>query len=76
MIHIKENVFHLITQNTSYSFAVNSQKDLEHLYYGERIEAQENYDAFFEKRSMLLVSALYPENDVVYRIVNGKVVCD
>lgn len=68
MIHIKENVFHLITQNTSYIFAVNSQKDLEHLYYGERIEAQENYDAFFEKRSMLLVSALYPENDVVYGI--------
>lgn len=40
MIHIKENVFHLITQNISYIFAVNSQKDLEHLYYGERIEAR------------------------------------
>lgn len=68
MIHIKDNIFHLNTQNTSYIFAVTEYGDLQHLYYGDKISEQTDYSAFFEKRSMLLVSALYPENDITYGI--------
>lgn len=68
MIHIKDNVFHLNTQNTSYIFAVTPHGDLQHLYYGQKITPQKDYGAFIEKRSMLLVSALYPENDIAYGI--------
>lgn len=68
MIHVKDNVFHLNTQNTSYIFAVTAHGDLQHLYYGEKIQKQADYSAFFERRSMLLVSALYPENDITYGI--------
>ena len=63
MIHIKDNIFHLNTQNTSYIFAVTEYGDLQHLYYGDKISEQTDYSAFFENRSILLVSALYPEND-------------
>ncbi|MGN0545711.1 MAG: alpha-galactosidase [Acutalibacteraceae bacterium] len=68
MIHIKDNIFHLNTQNTSYIFAVTEHGDLQHLYYGDKISEKMDYSAFFEKRSMLLVSALYPENDITYGI--------
>lgn len=66
MIQITDNVFHLNTNNNSYIFAVTPHGDLQHLYYGSKIEFQKDYSSFFEKRSMLLVSALYPENDVAY----------
>lgn len=68
MIYIKDNVFHLNTKNTSYIFAVTPHGDLQHLYYGRKISPQKDYSAFIEKRSMLLVSALYPENDIAYGI--------
>lgn len=68
MIYIKNNVFHLNTQNTSYIFAVTPHGDLQHLYYGQKIALQEDYSALIEQRSMLLVSALYPENDIAYGI--------
>ncbi|MGN0519539.1 MAG: alpha-galactosidase [Candidatus Fimenecus sp.] len=67
-IYIKDNVFHLNTKNTSYIFAVTAHGDLQHLYYGKNIAPQTDYSAFFEQRSMLLVSALYPENDIAYGI--------
>ncbi len=67
-IYIKDNVFHLNTKNTSYIFAVTAHGDLQHLYYGKHIAPQTDYSAFFEQRSMLLVSALYPENDIAYGI--------
>lgn len=68
MIDTANNVFHISTQNTSYLFAVTSHGDLQQLYYGARIARQSSYAAFFEKRSMLLVSTLYPEGDVSYGI--------
>lgn len=68
MVFVKENVFHLKTKHTSYIFRVTNQGDLEHLYYGAKIEFQEDYDAFFQKNSLLLVSTLYPESDVTYGI--------
>lgn len=40
MICIKNNVFHLNTQNTSYIFAVTPHGGLQHLYYGQKIVSQ------------------------------------
>uniref|UniRef100_UPI003FEFA916 hypothetical protein n=1 Tax=Eubacterium sp. TaxID=142586 RepID=UPI003FEFA916 len=68
MIFVKNNVFHLNTAQSSYIFRVTEQGDLEHLYYGRKIKFQENYDAFFQKNSLLLVSTLYPKTDVTYGI--------
>lgn len=68
MLHIKDNIFHINTKNSSYIFRVTKHEDLEHLYYGERIEPLEDYNAFFQNRSLLLVSALYPKDDVTYGI--------
>lgn len=68
MIYIKDNIFHLSTENTSYIFRVTKYGDLENLYYGEKIAFQSDYTAFFQNRSLLLVSAMYPENDVSYGI--------
>lgn len=68
MIFVKNNVFHLNTVQSSYIFRVTEQGDLEHLYYGGKITFQEDYNAFFQKNSLLLVSTLYPETDVTYGI--------
>lgn len=68
MIYIKDNIFHLSTENTSYIFRVTKYGDLENLYYGEKIAFQSDYTAFFQNRSLLLVSEMYPENDVSYGI--------
>lgn len=68
MIQVKDNVFHINTKNTSYIFAVTKYGDLQQLYYGEKIEFQQDYKAFFQKRKLLLVSTLYPEYDVAYGI--------
>lgn len=64
MINIKDKIFHLNTENTSYIFRITKYGDLENLYYGEKITFQNNYEALFQNRSLLLVSAMYPENDV------------
>ncbi len=42
-------VFRLNTKNTSYIFRVLPTGHLEHLYYGERVKFQEEYDAIFPK---------------------------
>lgn len=68
MIFVKDSVFHLNTKHTSYIFGVTAQGDLEHLYYGAKIKFQEDYQAFFQSRSLLLVSTLYPETDFTYGI--------
>lgn len=68
MINIKDNVFHLNTSNTSYIFKVTKYGDLEHLYYGEKISFQKDYTSFFQNRTLLLVSTMYPEGDVSYGI--------
>lgn len=68
MIKLTKNVFHLNTNNTSYIFQITDYGDLEHFYYGEKINFSENYDSMKQKRSMLLVSSLYPDGDVSYGI--------
>ncbi len=68
MIFVKDNVFHLSTKSTSYIFHITKYGDLEHLYYGKRIDKQENYNSLIENRNLLLVSTLYPDNDVTYGI--------
>ena len=68
MIFVKSNVFHLNTKNTSYVFHITKYGDLEHLYYGKRIDKQENYNALIENRNLLLVSTLYPDGDITYSI--------
>lgn len=68
MIAVQDNVFHLNTKNTSYIFRVTDFGDLEHLYYGEKIAFQEDYTAFFQQNSLLLVSTLYPQTDCTYGV--------
>ena len=43
MITIKNNMFHLATENTSYIFYINESGIAEHLYYGKRLKNPE-YD--------------------------------
>ena len=40
MITVKNNVFRLDTPNTTYIFRVNALKQLEHLYYGARLQCE------------------------------------
>ena len=40
MITVKNNVFRLDTPNTTYIFRVNALKQLEHLYYGARLNGE------------------------------------
>ena len=51
MITIKNNMFHLATENTSYIFYINESGIAEHLYYGKRLKNPEyDIDALREKR--------------------------
>lgn len=68
MINLNKNVFHINTANSSYIFCINNHNDLQHLYYGKKIGLCNNYDAFFPKRSVLLVNGLFIEGDVTYGI--------
>lgn len=43
MIHVKNNVFYLATQNTSYIFRVSQTNHLESLYYGKKIPLQDDF---------------------------------
>ena len=66
---IKNNnnvIFHINTQNTSYVFCANKMNDIQQLYYGNKINYMDSYEAFFEKRNLLLVSSLYNEMDMTY----------
>ncbi len=52
MITIKNNVFHIATNNTSYVFFINESGLAEHLYYGRRLRAPEsNLEPLREKHS-------------------------
>ncbi|MCH5152786.1 MAG: alpha-galactosidase [Clostridiales bacterium] len=46
MINVKNNVFRIDTPNTTYIFRVNALKQLEHLYYGARLQCEFNDIAF------------------------------
>lgn len=51
MITVKNNMFHLATQNTSYIFYINESGIAEHLYYGKRLRNPEyDINALREKR--------------------------
>ena len=51
MITVKNNCFHLATENTSYVFFINERGIAEHLYYGRRLRAPEmDTDALRMKR--------------------------
>ncbi|MCR5732050.1 MAG: alpha-galactosidase [Sphaerochaetaceae bacterium] len=49
MISIKNKVFHLSTKRTSYVFALKEGGIIEHLYYGHRITAPEDYISTLEQ---------------------------
>ena len=63
-------LFKLDTSSTTYMFAVTEFDDLQHLYYGEKINEFPNYDSLTEKRNLLLVSSLYDERSIAYGIDN------
>ena len=46
MITVKNNIFRLDTPNTTYIFRVNALKQLEHLYYGARLNSEIDDVAF------------------------------
>lgn len=66
----KNTLFKLDTANTSYIFALTDFNDLQHVYYGEKLNELPDYQAVTEHRSLLLVSALYDSRNVAYGIDN------
>ena len=55
MITIKNNMFHLATENTSYIFYINESGIAEHLYYGKRLKNPEyDIDALREKKAAVI----------------------
>ena len=50
MITVKNNVFRLDTPNTTYIFKVNALKQLEHLYYGARLNCEITDVAFLTNK--------------------------
>lgn len=55
MILVNNNIFALHTKNTSYVFYVNDINHLEHLYYGSKIEVDENTIEALKQRSEFVV---------------------
>jgi len=57
MINIKDKIFKLDTNSTSYIFCVNEAGHIEHVYYGARI-AEQDYDALRLKNTTVLGSTV------------------
>jgi alpha-galactosidase len=60
MINVKDDVFRLDTQNTSYIFKLTKFGQLEHVYYGNRLDKDEELFSILEKRTA------YPAASVIY----------
>jgi alpha-galactosidase len=69
MIEIKDTVFHLKTNQTSYLFFVNEHRHLEHVHYGYLLEGKVDIEALKRRYAFELGSATsYDETDRGYML--------
>ena len=69
MITFKDNVFRLSTKKTSYCFRITPFGHLEHVYYGEKIDQDQDIVPFLHKRTAQLGSCvMYDESDETYSL--------
>ncbi len=64
---IKNNFVIIETANTTYAMMITPHKDIQHIYYGKKLN-KDDIEALVPKRKLLLVNSLYMAGDVSYGI--------
>lgn len=71
MITVKDNVFRLDTEDTTYLFRTTKFGHLEHIYYGTLLGAEESVDVLVQKITIPIGSSIaYDESDEMYCLDN------
>lgn len=71
MINVKDNVFRLDTENTTYIFRRTKYGHLEHIYYGALLDSMESADVLAQKQRIPIGSSVnYDESDQLYSLDN------
>lgn len=71
MITVKNNVFRLDTDNTSYIFRITKYGHLEHVHYGTRLNDMDLPDTVAQKQTAVIgTSIAYDESDDLYSLDN------
>ena len=64
---IKNNFVIIETANTTYAMMITPHKDIQHIYYGKKLN-KDDIESLVPKRKLLLVNSLYMAGDVSYGI--------
>ena len=71
MISVKDNVFRLDTENTTYIFRRTKFEHLEHIYYGTLLDTMESADVLAQKQTIPIGSSVnYTESHQLYSLDN------
>ena len=71
MITVKDNVFRLDTENTTYIFRITKFGHLEHVYYGFLLDQDDSADVMAQKSSVSIGSSIsYDRSDKLYSLDN------
>ena len=71
MITVKDNVFRLDTENTTYIFRITKFGHLEHVYYGFLLDQDDSADVIAQKSSVSIGSSIsYDRSDKLYSLDN------
>lgn len=67
MLTVKKDIIIIETANTTYAMRITPYKDIQHIYYGKKLN-KGDIEALVPKRKLLLVNSLYMAGDVSYGI--------